>query len=377
MDPKRKFFLLKQSNHFCAAPWTNLYLESNGDILTCCVGQTVLGNIRTHSLKEILAGDIIRNIKKQLIQDSPHENCSVCDSFTTKNSTDSWQRGHYNNIGKKVDIDYDDVDSFVLGAVDARWSNTCNFKCIYCDPRYSSSIEKELNVIYSNGDLGNQQLLEFILANQNSIVEIYLAGGEPLLMKENREFLERYTNTDTRLRINTNLSNIHEKNSILDKIKKFKNILWTVSIENTNSRYEYTRYGSNWNQFLINLQAIKDLGHEIRFNMVYFIGNAMTFCDDLELLKSLGTNIGISVVPVVGHDPIGSKNLPNHLKGRAGDDLNKLIKSLANDISLCNNISNCLKELNKDPNGLDYKQYFDSLDAKRNTNWKTVFPELI
>lgn len=377
MDPKRKYVLLTQSKHFCAAPWTNLYLEANGDILTCCVGQTILGNIRTHTLKEILNNSITKEIKQKLILDQPHLNCINCDMFTADRPADAWQRGHYNNIGKKVDIDYDDVSSFVLGAVDARWSNTCNFKCIYCDPKYSSSIEKELNVIYSNGDIGNQQLLEFILANQNSIVEIYLAGGEPLLMKENREFLERYTNTDTRLRINTNLSNIHEKNSILDKIKKFKNILWTVSVENTNSRYEYTRYGSNWGQFLINLTAIKDLGHEIRFNMIYFVGNALTFCDDLELLKSLGTNSGISVVPVIGHDPISSRNLPNHLKATARENLNKLSKSLANDTSLCNNISNCLKELNKDPNGLDYKEYFNSLDAKRNTNWKTVFPELI
>jgi radical SAM protein with 4Fe4S-binding SPASM domain len=378
MDAKKKYLLLTQSKHFCAAPWTNLYLDPNGDILTCCVGKSILGNIRTNPLEEILNSDVTREIKQKLISDQSHPNCINCDTFTAENPADSWQRGYYNNIGKKINVDYEDIHSFVLGAVDARWSNTCNFKCIYCDPFLSSSIEKELNITISNGNLGNDQILKFILANQNNIVEIYLAGGEPLLMKENRKFLEQYTNTDTRLRINTNLSNIHEKNSILDKIKKFKNILWTVSVDNTKSRYEYTRYGSNWDQFLINLQTIKDLGHKIKFNMVYFIGNAVTFYNDLELLKSLGTeNGGISVIPVFGHHRISSRNLPNHLKIIAQKDLNNLLKSIVNDPSLCNNISNCLRELSKETNGLDYKIYFDNIDNKRGTNWKTIFPELI
>lgn len=377
MDPKRKYLLLTQSKHFCAAPWTNLYLDSNGDILTCCVGKTVLGNIRTQSIEEILANNTAKEIKQKLILDDSHPNCVTCDMFTADQPANSWQRGHYNNIGKAVDVDYDDINSFVLGAVDARWSNTCNFKCIYCDPKYSSSIEKELNVIYSNGDLGNQQILEFILINQNNLVEIYLAGGEPLLMKENRKFLEQYKNFDTKLRINTNLSNIHEKNSILDHIKHFKHVLWTVSIENTHARYEYTRHGSDWEQFLKNLNVINQLGHDIRFNMIYFIGNATTFYDDYLTFKDLVPNAEFSAVPVIGHDPISSKNLPKDLKTTAEENLNKLIKSLANDPSLCNNIINCLEELNKEPNGLDYKTYFDSLDSKRGTDWKTVFPELI
>ena len=351
MDPKRKFFLFKQSNNFCAAPWTNLYLESNGNILTCCVGKTVLGNIRTQSLDEILAGSNARDIKQNLLEDQPHINCRVCNSL--KSTDDSWLRGHYNNIGKLVDVDYSNVDIFSLGAVDARWSNTCNFKCVYCDPKYSSSIERETNIIFSNGDVGNDQVLNFILKNQANIKEIYLAGGEPLLMKENRLFLEQYTNFDTKLRINTNLSNINEKNSILSLIKRFKDVLWTISVENTKDRYEYTRHGGDWTEFVKNINTVQQLGYTIRFNMIYFVGNALTFLEDFNFLKDLVPDCGFSVVPIIGFGAISSRNLPAQLKPQAQQDLTTLIDSLENNSALRNNIINCLNELNNEPNELD------------------------
>lgn len=374
MDPKRKFFLLKQSKNFCAAPWTNLYLEANGDILTCCVGQTVLGNIRNTHLSEILNGKTAVEIRNTLIKDQPHDNCTVCQKFNS--DYDPWLRGHYNNLPKELDIDYDSTE-FNLAGVDLRWSNTCNFKCVYCEPKYSNGIERELNVTFSNGDYGNSEILDFVLTNQDNIKEIYLAGGEPLLMKENRQFLEQFKNFDTKLRINTNLSNIDEKNSMLGIIKKFKDVLWTISVENIEERYEYTRYGGNWQQFLKNLNTVADLNHTIRFNLVYFIGNALTFDTDFNFLKKMIPNSEFSVVPVIGHEAISSRNLPTNFKDQARSKLKSLLNDVAIPLSLCNNINNCIKELDEEPNELDYKQYFDSIDAKRGTNWKTVFPELV
>lgn len=375
MDPKRKFFLLKKSENFCAAPWTNLFLGPTGDILTCCAGRTVLGNIRTHSLVDILRGDTISKIKTELIQDKPHENCVTCYQFS--NGSDAWIRGTYNDLNKNTDVDFDDINLFKLTTIDVRWSNTCNLKCVYCHPAYSSSIEKESNIIISNGDTGNDQVLDFILKNQESVVEIYLAGGEPLLTKENREFLKNWTNLNTALRISTNLSNIHEKNSIFSLTKKFKNIIWGVSIDNTTERFEYTRYGSNWQQFLTNLETIKLLNQPIRFNMVYFVGNALTIDDDITLLHSLVPNSNFNIVPVLENDSLSVANLPSHLKNMAISKLENVQKTFANNTDLCNNIISCINELNQPPNRLDYKEYFNNLDSKRNTDWKQVFPELI
>ena len=45
MDPKTKYKLFKQSKNFCVVPWTNFELYTNGNVKTCSVGHTNMGNI--------------------------------------------------------------------------------------------------------------------------------------------------------------------------------------------------------------------------------------------------------------------------------------------------------------------------------------------
>ena len=54
MDPKRKFFLFKQSKHFCAVPWNYFKVGMNGDVATCVNGEYTLGNLKNNSIEEIL-----------------------------------------------------------------------------------------------------------------------------------------------------------------------------------------------------------------------------------------------------------------------------------------------------------------------------------
>lgn len=372
VDPKQKFFLLKQSEYFCAAPWANLYLDSDGSVRTCCVGKQVLGNINTDSLDDILNSNIAVDIRNTLVKDQPHSNCVNC--YNIGSNTDKWMRSHYNNLLKTHQFDFDH-NQFSLGSVDLRWSNTCNFKCIYCSPLFSSSIASEQGVtIPAIIDIKNFEMLKFVLANQDAIQEIYLAGGEPLLMKENIEFLTQFKNKKVKLRINTNLSNIHEKNNILNVIKEYENILWTISVDNVGNRYNYTRYGGQWSQFCDNLKAIQAYG-QIRFNMVYFIGNAITIDQDFQTLRNLVPSCEFSMVPVDGNSPIQAKNLPKHLKTSALAKLTDLL-GIANNQGLCNNINNCISELNTDPTDSNYSNFFNNIDQLRGTNWKEVFPEL-
>ena len=58
-----------------------------------------------------------------------------------------------------------------------------------------------------------------------------MAGGEPMLMKENKEFLDLLykKNPNATIRINTNLSKTNT--GIFDTVCKFKNVHWTISVE--------------------------------------------------------------------------------------------------------------------------------------------------
>jgi radical SAM protein with 4Fe4S-binding SPASM domain len=132
MDPKRKFFLFKQSAHFCSVPWNHFEVFSNGNIKTCSKGYK-FGNINQEPLEQILGNNQIKSIKTNLLADKLDNNCIGCHQLITNNEHFDL-RNHYNPMFKSFNIDYDDVDAFELHGVDLHWDNTCNFKCVYCNP---------------------------------------------------------------------------------------------------------------------------------------------------------------------------------------------------------------------------------------------------
>jgi radical SAM protein with 4Fe4S-binding SPASM domain len=370
MTPKEKFFLFKQSKRFCAAPWSNLCLNPDGNVRTCCVGGTDLGNIKKQTIEEILSGDKLKEIKTTLINDQHHDNCKSC--VSRENAT-PWLRGFYNDLAKYADINYYNLDSFLLTGLDIRWSNSCNFMCVYCVPKLSSSIANELGIKIKSDDVGKEKLMAWALHNQHTLKEVYLAGGEPLLMKENQEFLKNL-DKNVKLRINTNLSNLDDRNPLFNLIKQFKNVEWIISVDNTHDRYEYTRYGSNWENFVRYCQDLASNNqYEFIFNVVYFVGNATTLDQDITVLSELIPQAKFSVNPVF-HECLTSSNLPEHLKPIAKQNLKLLIEK---DLKINErDLLSCVSELEKLSTDQQYQTFFDQIDKRRGTNWKKTFCEL-
>jgi MoaA/NifB/PqqE/SkfB family radical SAM enzyme len=133
-----------------------------------------------------------------------------------------------------------------------------------------------------------EQLLNFknyIFKHAKQLKHVYLAGGEPLLMKENLELLKEL-NPDVNLRINTNLSKVDT--GVFDAVCQFKNVHWTISVETTEQEFEYIRFGGRWQDFLDNLTTIRKLDHKISFNMLWFLLNYDTVFGCVDYLKELG-----------------------------------------------------------------------------------------
>jgi molybdenum cofactor biosynthesis enzyme MoaA len=121
------------------------------------------------------------------------------------------------------------ANNFDLQTIDVRWTNLCNFACVYCGPEFSSKWANELSIQTAQPTSQQQQdFKEYIFDHVSQLKHVYLAGGEPLLMKENLELLQNL-NPGVSLRINTNLSKTDTQ--VFDAICKFKNVHWTVSVE--------------------------------------------------------------------------------------------------------------------------------------------------
>jgi MoaA/NifB/PqqE/SkfB family radical SAM enzyme len=279
------------NRNFCPMPWTGLMYNVDGNVKNCIRSAGLIGNLKDNTIKEILHSDINLDTQQRMLNNQPGKNCHTCyDIEGNKTGFDIISdRIFYIRELKQVPLDTYQPDQHDLHTIDVRWTNLCNFSCVYCGPQFSSRWADELDepVIRPN-PAQLEQFKQYIFDHASTLKHVYMAGGEPLLMKENLELLEllQKTNPDVNLRINTNLSKTDTR--VFDQICEFPNVHWTVSVETMADEFEYIRYGGHWTDFLENLEKIKQLDHKISFNMLWFLLNYRSVFDCVDHLKSLG-----------------------------------------------------------------------------------------
>ena len=378
MNPKQKFFLFHKNKHFCAVPWNHIEVYSNGNIRTCSKGRSY-GNINNEKIEDILTNEKIKQIRSDLVADQLNSNCTGCHQLST--GTEHFDlRNHYNPMFKEFDIDYNNTELFELNAIDLHWNNTCNFKCVYCNAEQSSLIAQEQKIPITKIDEKNiKYIIDQVEQNQYKMKEIYFSGGEPLLIKQNQILLEKLTNTDIPIRINSNISMAVDSNPVFAELKRFKNVLWTISADSQGDRFNYIRNGGDWTQFLTNLEQLKIIGHKLRINLVWFVGSVSCLFDTIEFFIREHNITDITVNQLAGHPYLLARHAPEHVKQQAAQRLDQLLNSNLIDPKSNSwyNIARCSKELehpDRDPQG--YVDYFDSLDRMRGTQWQSIFTEL-
>ena len=317
--------------YFCPMPWTGLMYNSDGKVKNCIRSDEstgLLGNIKDTPIEEILLGS--KNVSKQqnIVINKPAIGCHTCyDLERGKKGFDIISdRVFYIKEFKKVPLDTYQVNNFDLQTIDVRWTNLCNFACVYCSADFSSRWADELNVKTETPSEEQQSnFKEYIYRHAKNLKHVYLAGGEPLLMKENLELLQEL-NPTVNLRINTNLSKVDT--GVFNAVCKFKNVHWTVSVETVEEEFEYIRFGGRWPDFLENLNIIRKLDHKISFNMLWFLLNYDSVFGCVDYLKGLGFHNNSFVIgALLNPDYLNIRHLPenvlNLLKTKLESNINK------------------------------------------------------
>lgn len=375
---RRKFFLFKQSQHFCSVPWNHVEIWTDGSVRTCCKGQR-FGNVNQQPLQQIVRDPYILALKKDLLDDQVNPNCVECyQSSTGKEHFDL--RNHYNPMFQSFDIDYDNVQAFQLNGIDLHWDNTCNFKCIYCNAEQSSLIASEQHQqVQRSNDQTIASIIDQIVENQYHIKEIYFSGGEPLLVKHNHTLLNKIHNKDLPIRINSNLSQAYPGNAVFDALQKFQNVLWTVSAESMHERFEYIRQGGSWSQFIHNLEQLIRSHHSVRVNSVWFVGSMLSLFDTIDHLINNYSLTDFTVNQLTGHPYLHVRHAPQNTRELALQKLQKLLDSgaIVQGTNAWYNIARCKNSLMENGQIGLYANYLDNLDSLRGTQWKQVFPELV
>lgn len=255
-------------------------VRTTGEYRLCCASMEPSNkeNVRTHTINEWLSSEVPSNARDLLSQDIWPDACSKCMNEESVGIRSMRIRPRTYGPG--------------ISHLDLRFNNNCNLRCTMCNPMSSSSImieHKELldlgiespwtnlggEYSWYDDDKGN------LFSSLPDLKEIYLTGGEPMMVKNLDKFLEKLDSSVT-LRFNTNGTLINPK--ILKELKRFKEVSMCFSIDGIGKVNEYIRWGSNWADIESNINQYADVceitvGPTIQIMNVLYYDELREWCD--------------------------------------------------------------------------------------------------
>jgi pyruvate-formate lyase-activating enzyme len=157
-----------------------------------------------------------------------------------------------------------------------RPSNKCNLQCRMCNPNDSHLIAREYRQL---GLIDSTLIVEknstgFEIVDFISARKIYVGGGEPTIMPEFYEFLDRCIaegHTDVEFLVNTNGTKLSER--FQQQLKHFSNFHFIFSIDAFKDLNHYIRWPSDWDRIIENLHYLKQHRHSVTVNTTVSIYN--------------------------------------------------------------------------------------------------------
>lgn len=274
---------------YCAAPWRGLHINQSGDVKFCCAGKiNSLGNLSQKTLSECLHGEAAQKIRQEIKQGHLSDYCEVC--IESEKYGGSSERDWHNSVNKEFDVINSSLTDHTPSIVDVRWNNTCNLRCEYCNSLWSSQWAAHLGQKVNNDARSyTKHICNYVYENTTNIKEVAMVGGEPLLLPDNIQFLD-YVPESAIVTLITNLSLDLESNQVFKKLKNRKQVGWSISCDNIQSRFEFVRRNAQWEKFVKNLDIIQDLWIRQQqwggVHAVFNIFSATRLCEFREFLNS-------------------------------------------------------------------------------------------
>jgi len=266
-------------NNFCSAPFRGFYQGLDGKISVCCQTPVLIDN---KNYEEVLQDEKIKNLRKKFLKNEIPVECKSC-TKRVRNETTKLCESDNENFK---------VDEHVPVFLDLLWSNKCNFSCMGCNPRISSSMLKYKSAVdlvdpYNNLDANyswdsseeQQNRIDFILKHKDTIKSIHLNGGEPLMQEGFYDLLERlikYNATNIGIWSHTNGSiTTYKKKDILQLLKQFDKCKIIMSHDGIGNKGEYVRFGLKQDVWLKNYNRFISENIQVDVQVCYNVFNCL------------------------------------------------------------------------------------------------------
>jgi uncharacterized Fe-S cluster-containing radical SAM superfamily protein len=296
---------------FCLAKWTQVTMHLDKGMTHSChhppVHKIPLSELKRNPTA-LHNTNHKKKARKDMLEGKRPTECNYCwnveDNSTSYSdrvfkSSEPWSYPYYDEI-KNLNW----RENFNPKYVEVSFSNTCNFKCAYCGPQFSSKwveeIEKYGSYPTSTSFNGIEHLREkgempYKKSEENPYVEAFwkwwpdlfkdlhtfrITGGEPLLSKDTFKVLEYIQenfkdNNELCLSVNTNLGS---PDYLIDKFidiakdltenNKVRELIVFTSIEGEGEQAEYTRFGLDSNVFWKNVEKILNELPKVTINIM-------------------------------------------------------------------------------------------------------------
>ena len=268
----------KFPNNFCILPWTALEVQPNGTVKPCCMYKDTLKNsngqeylIQKDSMDEIWNSDELNEVRKRFLSGTQPRGCHRCwmEEISGKDSKRVRDNKRYSkHINEDVIFNQDNQPKYL----DLKLGNICNLKCRICSPQYSSkwiAERKRFDIIdgiheeYERLDWPEKSKLfwENIETILPHIEHLDFTGGEPFLIKEHFDLLEKIKKLNLAHRItihyNTNGTQL-PMNALQNIWPYFKEVDIHFSIDGIGKHFEYQRHPAKWDQVVQNMLIFKE-----------------------------------------------------------------------------------------------------------------------
>jgi MoaA/NifB/PqqE/SkfB family radical SAM enzyme len=310
-------------NNFCAFPFNTIFLGADGGIKTCCSSGVNLGNINEQPIQDIITGPLAKEIRQTIVDGEWHPACNQCKTLESYGA----RTERTGVLHKMIEFKNATSSTFRLQKLDLRWSNTCNLACNYCYEYFSSKWATLKGIaVNANKTTAEDSIFALIEESKDTIQDLNLLGGEPLLQKQNNRLLDTLSNK--KYYVLTNLSVDVPNNIIAKKILANSNSSWGISFETVGDKFEYVRHGAEWKTFTNNLHYIKNNSSSntgIAAHPLYCTYSAFTLCEYYDFLMSEDIFHQAYWCVLQNIPGLNAFTLPDKLKMKALDELDKCI----------------------------------------------------
>jgi len=272
----------------CMLPWISVETSPTGTARPCCLAkeeilddQGVPYDLTKTTLEEIYKSNYMIKLRQDFRLGNKPATCKQCweEESVGKDSKRINSKIRLKELYELVDWQNDTPNQ--LWFLDLKLGNICNLKCRICGS-WSSSKWAEEEINYLENIVDKKKTLAYKWLKQGAwprnsenfwknlerllpdVKYIEFTGGEPWLIEEHFQLLEFAVDQglSSQIDIHYNTNGTQSVKQHVNLFKKFNRVEIAFSVDNVDKKFEYERYGANWNQVNQHIDEV----HELRRN---------------------------------------------------------------------------------------------------------------